>query len=104
MQQLEPPSFFCSFVSQWESEDDHGFHLDLKGRVVAANILRRVKDLAVFALMHIMEEVPEIQNMQLLNLPSRQEVIQNEVEGLLQDCIIIFKALSHGPKELSKAP
>ncbi len=70
--------------------------------MVIVDILRKVKDLLVFAVMQIIGEVPDIQNMQLLHLPLRQGVIQSEVEGLLQDCIIIFKPLSHGPIELSK--
>ncbi len=60
-----------------------------EGRVVAADI-RWVKDLPVFAVMHIKGKVPKIQNMQLLHLPTWQGVIQNEVEDLLQDCVIIF--------------
>ncbi len=75
-----------------------------EGRVVTVDIPRKVNDLPVFAVMHIIGEVTDIQNMQLLHLPLRQGVIQSEVEGLLQGCIIIFKALSHGPKELSKGP
>ncbi len=61
-----------------------------EGRVVAADILRWVKDLPVFAVMHIMGKVLIIQNMQLLHLPTWQGVIQNEIEDLLQDCVIIF--------------
>ncbi len=31
MPQLGPPSFFGPFVSQWESEDDHGLYLKREG-------------------------------------------------------------------------
>ncbi len=51
--------------------------------MVIVNILRKVKDLPVFAVMQIIGEVPDIQNMQLLHLPLRQGVIQSEVEGLI---------------------
>ncbi len=92
----------CSLPSRLTLLWSHKMIWDLtrrmkEGRVVAADILRRVKDLPVFAVMHIMGKVPKIQNMQLLHLPSWQGVIQNEVEDLLviedlevEDCIIIF--------------
>ncbi len=55
-----------------------------EGRVVTADLLRRVKDLPVFAVMHIIGEIPKVQNPQLFHLPLRQWIIQTEVEGLLE--------------------
>ncbi len=61
-----------------------------EGIMVTADIHRRIKNLPILAVMHIIREIPEIQTLQLLHLPSWQGVIQTEVEGLLEGCIIIF--------------